>query len=73
MTEVMNQVDASHRNVAMVFENMPCIQTKPYRKIASPLRSHLYKQDNETIDREVRRVTSLLRVTVCGSFAPSDK
>jgi ABC-type sugar transport system ATPase subunit len=61
--EVMNQVDASHRNVAMVFENYALYPNQTvYENIASPLRSPLYKQDNETIDREVRRVASLLRI-----------
>ena len=60
--EVMNQVDASHRNVAMVFENYALYPNQTvYENIAS-LRSPLYKQDNETIDREVRRVASLLRI-----------
>jgi len=61
--DVVNQIDASHRNVAMVFENYALYPNQTvYENIASPLRSPLYKKDNETIDKEVRRIAAMLRI-----------
>lgn len=61
--EIMNKVDPSHRNVAMVFENYALYPNLTvYENIASPLRSPLYKKDDATIDKEVHRVAKILRI-----------
>jgi len=61
--EIMNKVDPSHRNVAMVFENYALYPNLTvYENIASPLRSPLYKKDDATIDKEVHRVAQILRI-----------
>lgn len=61
--EIMNHVEPMYRNISMVFENYALYpQMTVYDNIASPMRSKLYKQDEETIKQEVDRVTKLMGI-----------
>ena len=61
--KIMNIVPPANRNISMVFENYALYPHKSvYDNIASPLRSRLYKEDEERIKDEVYRVTSLMKI-----------
>lgn len=56
-------VEPAKRNVSMVFENYALYpHLTIYDNIASPMRSPLYKKDEETIKKEVFRVASMLKI-----------
>ena len=61
--EIVNLVEPSKRNVSMVFENYALYpHITVYDNIASPMRSPLYKKDEEYIKKEVYRVASLMKI-----------
>lgn len=61
--EIVNHVEPMNRNVSMVFENYALYpHLNVYDNIASPMRSKLYKQDEDYIKKEVERVTAMMRI-----------
>ena len=59
----VNYMEPAKRNVSMVFENYALYpHLSIYDNIASPMRSPLYKKDEETIKSEVQRVASMLKI-----------
>lgn len=61
--ETMNLIDPAKRNVAMVFENYALYpQMTVYDNIASPMRSKLYHEDEETIKRKVNEVAKMMKM-----------
>ena len=61
--EVVNLVDAAHRDTAMVFENYALYpQMTVYDIMASPLRSKLYKKDEEFIKKKVHEVAEMMKM-----------
>lgn len=61
--ETMNLIDPAKRNVAMVFENYALYpQMTVYDNIASPMRSKLYHEDEETIKRKVTEVAKMMKM-----------
>lgn len=68
----MNFIEPSKRNVAMVFENYALYpHMTVYDNIAAPLRSKIYRQPKDVIDREVRRVAHLLHLDELLNRKPS--
>ena len=61
--EVMNLVDAAHRNVAMVFENYALYpQMTVYDNMASALRSKLYKADENVIRERIQWAAKIMKM-----------
>ncbi|MBA4698055.1 MAG: ABC transporter ATP-binding protein [Ruminococcus sp.] len=61
--EVVNLVDAAHRNTAMVFENYALYpQMTVYDNMASPLRSNLYRKDEEYIKNKIQEVAEMMKM-----------
>lgn len=61
--DIVNLVEPAHRNVSMVFENYALYpHISVYDNIASPMRSPLYRKDEEYIKKEVHRVASIMRI-----------
>lgn len=61
--EISNLVEPAKRNVSMVFENYALYpHISVFDNIASPMRSPLYKKDEEYIKKEVHRVASLMKI-----------
>ncbi|WP_069999517.1 ABC transporter ATP-binding protein [Cellulosilyticum sp. I15G10I2] len=61
--ENVNLVEPSKRNISMVFENYALYpHLTVFDNIASPMRSPLYKKDEETIKKEVHRVASMMKI-----------
>lgn len=61
--ETMNLIDPAKRNVAMVFENYALYpQMTVYDNIASPMRSKLYHENEETIKRKVTEVAKMMKM-----------
>ena len=61
--KTVNLVDAAHRDTAMVFENYaPYPQMTVYDNMASPLRSKLYKKDEEYIKKKVHEVAAMMKM-----------
>ena len=59
--EIVNLVDASHRDTAMVFENYALYpQMTVYDNMASPLRSKLYKKDEAYIEKRVHEIAKMM-------------
>lgn len=59
----MNNVEPAKRNISMVFENYALYpHLTIYDNIASPMRSPLYKKDEDTIKKEVYRVASMMKI-----------
>lgn len=59
----VNYVEPAKRNVSMVFENYALYpHLTVYDNIASPMRSPLYKKDEETVKKEVHRVASMMKI-----------
>ena len=59
----MNFIESSKRNVAMVFENYALYpHLTIYENIASSMRTKAHREPEEVIDREVKRIASLLRL-----------
>jgi multiple sugar transport system ATP-binding protein len=61
--EIVNLIEPAKRNVSMVFENYALYpHLKVYDNIASPMRSKLYKKDEDTIKQKVMKVASLMKI-----------
>jgi multiple sugar transport system ATP-binding protein len=61
--EIVNLVEPAKRNISMVFENYALYpHISVYDNIASPMRSPLYKKDEEHIKKEVYRVASMMKI-----------
>jgi ABC-type sugar transport system ATPase subunit len=61
--KIVNLTEASERNVAMVFENYALYPHMTiYDNIAFPLRSKIYRQDENTIRQKVESITALLKI-----------
>ena len=59
--EIVNLVDAAHRDTAMVFENYALYpQMTVYDNMASPLRSKLYKKDESYIKDRVHQIAKMM-------------
>jgi len=70
--DIVNLVEASERNVAMVFENYALYpQMTVYDNIAFPLRSDNYRQPEKVIKERVESVTALLKIDKFLSRLPS--
>ncbi|MGJ4849359.1 ABC transporter ATP-binding protein [Bacillota bacterium Meth-B3] len=69
---VVNQLDPSERNVAMVFENYALYpHMSVYDNIASPLRSPRYRKDEDYIRDAVHRVSKLMKIDMLLERLPS--
>lgn len=61
--EIANHIESKDRNVAMVFENYALYPNlSVYDNIASPMRSKLYKKDEEYIKYAVEKVTKMMKI-----------
>lgn len=61
--EIVNRVDAAHRDTAMVFENYALYpQMTVYDNMASPLRSKLYKKDETYIKEKIHQVAKMMKM-----------
>ncbi len=59
--EIVNLVDAAHRDTAMVFENYALYpQMTVYDNMASPLRSKLYRKDEAYIKERVHKIAAMM-------------
>lgn len=70
--EIVNLIEPAKRNVSMVFENYALYpHISVFDNIASPMRSPLYKKDEQYIKAEVNRVASLLKIDQLMERLPS--
>ena len=70
--EIVNLVDAAHRDTAMVFENYALYpQMTVYDNMASPLRSKLYKRDEEYIKEKIQSVAEMMKMDYLLERLPS--
>lgn len=61
--KIVNQVEPMYRNVSMVFENYALYpHLSVYDNIASPMRSKLYKKEEEYIKTKVEHVTNMMKI-----------
>ncbi|MGP4038924.1 ABC transporter ATP-binding protein [Gracilibacillus sp. D59] len=61
--EYFNHVEPEDRNIAMVFENYALYpHFTVFENIASPLKSPKYREPKEVIEKEVKRVASILKI-----------
>ena len=61
--EIVNLVEASERNIAMVFENYALYpHMTVYDNIAFPLRSKLYRESEDEIKARIHRVTKVMHI-----------
>ena len=61
--EIVNLVDAAHRDTAMVFENYALYpQMTVYDNMASPFRSKLYKRDEDYIKTKIQEVAAMMKM-----------
>jgi len=61
--EIVNLVEPAQRNVSMVFENYALYpHITAYDNIASPMRSPLYKKDEDYIKDRVMKVAALMKI-----------
>jgi len=60
---VVNALEPSERNVAMVFENYALYpHWTVFENMASPLKSPKYRKSRQEAEREVRRIAEMLRI-----------
>ncbi|HAX52381.1 MAG TPA: ABC transporter ATP-binding protein [Lachnospiraceae bacterium] len=60
---IVNHVESKDRNVSMVFENYALYPNlSVYDNIASPMRSKLYKKDEDYIKTAVDKVTKMMKI-----------
>lgn len=60
---IVNHVESKDRNVSMVFENYALYPNlSVFDNIASPMRSKLYKKDEEYIKTAVDKVTKMMKI-----------
>lgn len=70
--DVVNLVDAAHRDTAMVFENYALYpQMTVYDNMASPLRSKLYKKDEGYIKDKIQEVAEMMKMDYLLGRLPS--
>ncbi len=70
--EIVNLVDAAHRDTAMVFENYALYpQMTVYDNMAAPLRSKLYKKDEEYIKNRIQGVAEMMKMDYLLERLPS--
>lgn len=70
--EIVNLVDAAHRDTAMVFENYALYpQMTVYDNMASPLRSKLYKKDEAYIKDKIHEVATMMKMEMLLERLPS--
>jgi ABC-type sugar transport system ATPase subunit len=70
--KIVNLVEASERNTAMVFENYALYpHMTVYDNIAFPLRSKLYRQSEDIIKKRVESVTGLMKIDTLLDRLPS--
>jgi len=70
--EIMNLVDAAHRDTAMVFENYALYpQMTVYDNMASPLRSKLYQKDEQYIKEKIQSVAEMMKMDYLLERLPS--
>lgn len=70
--QIVNQVEPMYRNVSMVFENYALYpHLSVYDNIASPMRSKLYKKDENYIRSEIERVTKMMKIDHLWDRKPS--
>ncbi len=70
--KIVNQVEPMYRNVSMVFENYALYpHLSVYDNIASPMRSKLYKKDEDYIKNEIQRVTKMMKIDHLWERKPS--
>ena len=70
--EIVNLVDAAHRDTAMVFENYALYpQMTVYDNMASPLRSKLYKKDEAYIKDRVQQIAKMMSMDYLLERLPS--
>lgn len=68
----VNLTIPAYRNVSMVFENYALFpHLSVYENIASPLRSNLYKESNEVIDKKIKEVSSMMKIDQLLNRLPS--
>ena len=61
--EIVNLVEPAKRNVSMVFENYALYpHFTVFDNIASPMRSPLYKKDEDTIKRKTYAIASMMKI-----------
>ncbi|MEF9945473.1 MAG: ABC transporter ATP-binding protein [Lachnospiraceae bacterium] len=61
--KIVNHVESKDRNVSMVFENYALYPNLTvYDNIASPMRSKLYKKDEEYIKEAIGKVTQMMKI-----------
>ncbi len=61
--KIVNHVESKDRNVSMVFENYALYPNlSVFDNIASPMRSKLYKKDEEYINKAVDKVTKMMKI-----------
>jgi ABC-type sugar transport system ATPase subunit len=61
--DIVNLVEPAKRNVSMVFENYALYpHLNVFDNIASPMRSPLYKKDEEYINKQIVKVTSTMKI-----------
>lgn len=61
--EIANHIESKDRNVSMVFENYALYPNlSVFDNIASPMRSKLYKKDEEFIKTAVDKVTKMMKI-----------
>lgn len=59
----VNLIEPSKRNISMVFENYALYpHISVFDNIASPMRSPLYKKDEDTIKKEVVKVATMMKI-----------
>lgn len=60
---IANHIEPKDRNISMVFENYALYPNlNVYDNIASPLRSKLYKKDEQFIKEAVDRITEMMKI-----------
>lgn len=70
--KIVNHVEPMYRNVSMVFENYALYpHMSVYDNIASPMRSKLYKKDEDYIRKQVEHVTKMMRIDHLWERRPS--
>ncbi|MFP3156192.1 ABC transporter ATP-binding protein [Lachnospiraceae bacterium ZAX-1] len=70
--KIVNQVEAKDRNVSMVFENYALYPNlSVYDNIASPMRSKLYKKEEEYIKTAINKVAVMMKIQYLLDRKPS--
>jgi multiple sugar transport system ATP-binding protein len=71
--KIVNHVEPMNRNISMVFENYALYPQKSvYDNIASPMRSRLYRKDEEYIKKAIIRVAEMMSIDQLLDRKPSE-